>query len=110
MTDRDRASFTVIIIAATRFFGVASADTRSSDDLSRSTSSDPIYQTAWHEFYFGGPGEDDVDAPLLRVGKPILPSLCRAVLDPSMRRRRYAIGALGWIKDRRGLLTLETTD
>jgi hypothetical protein len=25
-----------------------------------------------------------------------------------MRRRRYAIGALGWVRDRRAILTLET--
>jgi hypothetical protein len=103
-----KATITAIVLAATISVAIASSDTLSTDDPSRSTPLDPQYRTAWHEFYYGGSGEGDIDAPLVRVGRPIVPSLCRAVADPNMRRRRYAIGALGWIRDRRAILTLET--
>ncbi len=86
--------------------GVA-ADTRSTDDPSRSTPTDAHYRTAWREFYFGGSSEGDIGTSLVRVGRPIVPSLCRAVSDPNMRRRRYAILSLGYIGDRRAIPTLE---
>ena len=103
-----KATITAIAFATTISVAAASPDTLPTDDPSRSTPLDPRFRTAWHEFYFGGSGEGDIEAPLLRVGKTIVPSLCRAVADPNMRRRRYGIGALGWIRDRRAILTLET--
>jgi hypothetical protein len=83
------------------------ADTRSTDDPSRSTPTDSRYRTAWREFYFGGSSEADIGSSLVRVGSPIIPSLCRAVSDPNMRRRRYGILSLGYIGDRRAIPMLE---
>jgi HEAT repeat protein len=84
----------------------AAPDTRSTDDPSRSTPTDPRYRSAWRKFYFGSSAESEIASPLVRVGEPIVPSICRAVTDPNMRRRRYAIAALGYIRDRRALPTL----
>jgi HEAT repeat protein len=71
------------------------------------TPSDPRYRTAWREFYYGGNSEIDIGSSLVRVGEPIVPSVCRAIADRNMRRRRYAIDALGWIGDRRAISSLQ---
>ena len=68
---------------------------------------DSHYRRAWREFYFGGSSKADIGRSLLRVGRPIVPSLCRAVSDPNMRRRRYGILTLGYVGDRRAIPTLE---
>ncbi len=71
------------------------------------TPTDPRYRTAWREFYYGGSSEIDVGSSLVRVGEPIVPSVCRAIADRNMKRRRYAIAALGWIGDRRALPSIQ---
>lgn len=38
----------------------------------------------------------------------MVPAICKAVTDRKMRMRRYAIGALGHLGDRRAILTLES--
>ena len=70
------------------------------------TPTDPRYRTAWREFYHGGYSEIDIGSSLVRVGEPIVPSVCSAIADRNMKRRRYAIAALGWIGDRRALPVL----
>lgn len=71
------------------------------------TPTDPRYRTAWREFYHGGYSEIDLGSSLVRVGEPIVPSVCRAIADRNMKRRRYAISALGWIGDRRAIPSLQ---
>lgn len=67
----------------------------------------PRFDKAWHAFYVEADHEPDIDDPLIAAGRPMTLAICDAVAHPDMKRRRYAIGALGYIHDRRALPTLE---
>lgn len=62
----------------------------------------------WHAFYIEGDHEPDIDDPLIARGRSMVPAICEAISHKDMKRRRYAIGALGHIGDRRALPALET--
>ena len=64
------------------------------------------FGTVWDAFY-GAQSETDIDDPLIAAGKSMTPEICAAVVHPDMERRRYAIGALGFIGDAAALPTLE---
>lgn len=64
------------------------------------------FQKTWTDFYHGGMHEPDLDDPLIAAGKNMTVAICGAIGHPNMKRRRYAIGALGFIGDRRALPTL----
>src|SRR6476660_6277044 len=78
------------------------------ENARETTTTDRRYRTVWREFYDGGHSEIDLGSSLVRVGEPIVPSVCRAIADRDMKRRRYAISALGWIGDRRALPALRS--
>jgi len=65
------------------------------------------FTKTWHAFYVGGDHEPDIDDPLIARGRSMVPSICEAIRHKDMKRRRYAIGALGYIGDKRALPTLE---
>lgn len=65
------------------------------------------FEAAWKKFYFEADGEGSIIPNLMDGGKVMVPSICKAVTDRKMRMRRYAIGALGYHRDRRAILTLE---
>ena len=82
------------------------------DDLpSESETTTPMpgkYEAAWKKFYFQADGEGSIIPNLMDGGVAMVPAICEAVTDRKMRMRRYAIGALGYHRDRRAILTLET--
>jgi hypothetical protein len=61
----------------------------------------------WNDFYKDAVFEPEIDDPLVQAGKAAVPAICEAVENRDMKYRRYAIGALGHIRDRRALPTLE---
>ena len=65
------------------------------------------FNKTWYAFYAGGDHEPDIDDPLIARGRPMVPAICAAIRHKDMKRRRYAIGALGYIGDKRALPTLE---
>jgi len=65
------------------------------------------FDTVWRAFYAEGDHEPDLDDPLIEAGPLMVPAICEAIVHPDMKRRRYAIGALGFIGDRAALPTLE---
>lgn len=65
------------------------------------------YRSVWLRFYNAG-SEGAITPALVAGGRRMVPYICRAVGDSMMHCRRYAIGALGHLHDRRALLTLET--
>ena len=64
------------------------------------------FDTVWDAFY-GAQSETDIDDPLIAAGKSMTPEICAAVAHSDMEKRRYAIGALGFIGDAAALPTLE---
>jgi len=66
-----------------------------------------VYVTVWDKFY-NGDHEPDLDDPLIEAGKKMTLVICEAIKNKDMRLRRYAIGALGYIGDKRAIPTLES--
>ena len=66
------------------------------------------FEKAWQAFYVEADHEPEIDDPLIAKGKRMVPAICEAVGHKDMKRRRYAIGALGYIGDRTALKTLES--
>ncbi|MES2877760.1 MAG: hypothetical protein V4713_05005 [Pseudomonadota bacterium] len=65
------------------------------------------FDKVWHAFYVEGDHEPELDDPLIAAGRAMTLAICEAIAHPDMKRRRYAIGALGYIRDKRALPTLE---
>lgn len=65
------------------------------------------FNKVWQAFYVEGDHEPELDDPLIAAGRAMTTATCEAITHPDMKRRRYAIGALGYIHDRRALPTLE---
>jgi hypothetical protein len=64
---------------------------------------DSAFTRTWQAFYVGADHEPELDDPLIEAGPAMVPAICEAIAHPDMKRRRYAIGALGHIGDRRSL-------
>jgi hypothetical protein len=62
---------------------------------------------AWHAFYDLSDHEPEIDDPLIKRGASMVPAICQAVAHKDMKYRRYAIGALGYIRDKKALPTLQ---
>ena len=67
----------------------------------------PRFDKVWHAFYVEGDHEPELDDPLIAAGRSMTLAICEAIAHPGMKRRRYAIGALGYIRDKRALPALE---
>jgi hypothetical protein len=65
------------------------------------------FNKVWHTFYVEADHEPEIDDPLIAAGRVMTSAICEAIAHPDMKRRRYAIGALGYIGDKRALPTLE---
>lgn len=61
----------------------------------------------WQEFYNNPVCEGDLMNPLVNADKAMMPVILEAISHRDMKLRRYAIGALGWLKDRKALPALE---
>lgn len=66
------------------------------------------FDRVWHKFYFETDGEASITYNLMEGGRAMVPSICLAIKDRKMDKRRYAIGALGYLRDRRAILALES--
>lgn len=64
-------------------------------------------QKVLNDFYNDNVPESIIDRQLLSAGRAIVPHLITKIQQKDMKRRRYAIGALGKLGDRRALPTLE---
>jgi hypothetical protein len=64
------------------------------------------FEKAWEGFYVLADHEPEIDDPLIKAGKPMVTQICKAVANKDMKRRRYAISALGYIRDQRAISTL----
>ena len=65
------------------------------------------FADAWHQFYNLGDHEPELDDPLIRRGNKMVPAICAAVAHKDMKYRRYALSALGYIRDPGALTCLE---
>lgn len=65
------------------------------------------FAQVWHAFYDLGFHEPELDDPLIEAGAAMVPAICEAIRHKDMKRRVYALMALGFIGDRRSLPTLE---
>jgi hypothetical protein len=65
-----------------------------------------VFTETWKKFY-AGDHEPELDDPLIEAGKRMTLVICEAIKNKDMRLRRYAIGALGYIGDKRAIPTLE---
>ncbi|MBI1425619.1 MAG: hypothetical protein GC149_19475 [Gammaproteobacteria bacterium] len=68
----------------------------------------PRFNKVWQAFYVEGDHEPELDDPLIAAGRAMTTAICEAITHPDMKRRRYAIGALGYIHDLRALPTLQS--
>lgn len=64
-------------------------------------------QTVLNDFYNDNVPESIIDRQLLNAGRAIVPYVITEIQQKDIPRRRYAIGALGKIGDRRALPVLE---
>ncbi|MDK2126149.1 HEAT repeat domain-containing protein [Parachitinimonas caeni] len=67
----------------------------------------PRFAKVWQVFYVEADHESEIDDPLIAAGAAMTPAIVEAVAHRDMKRRRYALGALGFIQDRRALPVLE---
>jgi PBS lyase HEAT-like repeat-containing protein len=67
----------------------------------------PQFRKVWQQFYHGD-HEPELDDPLIKAGRKMTLAICEAVAHQDMKMRRYAIGALGYIGDRRAIPQLES--
>ncbi|WP_146204342.1 hypothetical protein [Massilia glaciei] len=64
-------------------------------------------ELALKSFYEREVAEDQMMDPLILAGEPVVSLLAKEVENPNMLHRRYAIGALGNLKSKAALPTLE---
>ncbi len=64
------------------------------------------FAKAWNEFYTSF-HEPDIDDPLINRGSSMIPFICAAIRHKDMDRRRYAIAALGQMKEKKIIPFLE---
>lgn len=64
------------------------------------------FDAAWEHFYVLAFHEPKIDDSLIAAGPEMAPYIAEAVMHRDMKRRRYAVGALGCIGDARVVPTL----
>ena len=64
------------------------------------------HEDIWREFYFEGTSEPHLVGILVHAGPKMVPSIIEAIGDQKMFARRYAISALGLLKQREALPAL----
>ncbi len=63
------------------------------------------FASTWTRFY-NGDHEPELDDPLIEAGPEMTLVICEAIKHKDMHLRRYAIGSLGYIGDKRAIPTL----
>jgi hypothetical protein len=61
----------------------------------------------WKEFYNNSGCEGELMNPLVHASKAMTPVIIEAIAHQDMKLRRYAIGAIGWRKDKTAIPALE---
>ena len=56
----------------------------------------------WRAFY-AGDHEEDLPKPLIKAGPAMVPAITQAISHKDMKKRRYAITALAYLKDRKAV-------
>jgi hypothetical protein len=84
----------------------AAAGARADDESVDYRTGGKRFAKVWHAFYDLSDHEPEIDDPLIAAGRPMVPAICEAIAHPDMKYRRYAIGALGYIGDRKAVPTL----
>ncbi|MGN6151249.1 MAG: HEAT repeat domain-containing protein [Lysobacteraceae bacterium] len=97
-------SATVALALVALLFAAASA--RADEESVDYRTGGKRFAKVWVAFYDASFHEPEIDDPLIEAGRPMVPAICEAVAHPDMKYRGYAIGALGYIGDRRALPTL----
>ena len=81
---------------------VISASGLAADDV-KYTPGGKEWAKAWAAFYNNTGAEDELMTPLIKAGPKMTPAILEAISHKDMKLRRYAIGALGHLKDRRAV-------
>ena len=81
---------------------LALASTQAADDV-KYTPGGKEWAKVWTAFYNNQDGESELMTPLIKAGQKMTPAILEAISHKDMKQRRYAIGALGQLKDRRAL-------
>lgn len=97
---------TVSLMLAALLFAAANA--RADDEAVDYRTGGKRFAKVWHAFYDLADHAPEIDDPLIAAGRPMVPAICEAVAHKDMRRREYAISALGDIGDRKALPTLQS--
>ena len=97
-------SVTGSLALSTLLFATTSA--RADDEAVDYRTGGKRFAKVWHAFYDESFHEPDIDDPLIAAGRPMVPAICEAISHRDMKYRRYAIGALGYIGDRKAVPTL----
>ncbi len=63
---------------------------------------------AWQAFYSEDNEESQISVPLTKAGAEMVPAIIEAIAHKDMKHRRYAIGALGLLRNRSALEPLTT--
>jgi hypothetical protein len=92
----------IFVIACLPFYGLLLAQQRAVEYRPGGDR----FNRVWTRFY-NGDHEPELDDPLIAAGKPMTLTICDAIKNNDMKYRRYAIGALGYIADKRALPELE---
>lgn len=61
------------------------------------------FAKTWKAFYSDDAEESEINVPLTEAGQKMVPAVVEAIAHKDMRHRRYAISALGTLKDPRAL-------
>ena len=64
------------------------------------------WSSVWQTFYNNPGCEADLMTPLVEAGPRMTGTILEAISHKNMKLRRYAIGALGWIKDKKAIPAL----
>ena len=94
---------TLSLIAVLSLAGFATA--HAADDV-KYTSGGKEWAKVWTAFYNNSGSEADLMTPLIKAGPKMTPAILEAISHKDMKQRRYAIGALGHLKDRRAVKPL----
>ena len=81
---------------------LAFASTQAADNA-KYTPGGKEWAKAWTAFYNNEGDESELMTPLIKAGPKMTPAILEAISHKDMKQRRYAIGALGHLKDRRAL-------
>ncbi len=91
-----------LLVIATLAFSIAPLTHADPPEVAYRTGG-PEWAKTWKVFYDVVDHEPEISTPLTKAGPKMVPAIIEAIGHKDMKRRRYAISALGLLKDKRGL-------